>query len=142
MDLLKYEPQKTLFGADQRGSYSSVFFSPSVSPGYKVVEELEDKVILNCDRGITWLRGTKGKSSSDNKILDLGKRILDPRGLYYCNVTVENSFKIFTVQVYYRSMCLLNLWVGMDGSSGIENFLAGGSCGGPVYSLNQLGSLL
>ncbi|KAM5316802.1 T-cell surface glycoprotein CD3 delta chain isoform 2-T2 [Glossophaga mutica] len=75
-----------------------------VSPGHGVVEELEDKVILNCDNGITWLRGMKGKSFSDNKILDLGKRILDPRGLYECNETSETGFKISTVQVYYR-MC-------------------------------------
>ncbi|XP_037003242.2 T-cell surface glycoprotein CD3 delta chain isoform X2 [Artibeus jamaicensis] len=75
-----------------------------VSPGQKVVEELEDKVILNCNNSITWLSGTRGKSFSDNKILDLGKRILDPRGLYECNVTLENSFKTYTVQVYYR-MC-------------------------------------
>lgn len=119
-----------------------VFFPPSVSPGHKVVEELEDKVILNCNGSITWLRGTKGKSFSDNKILDLGKRILDPRGLYECNVTSEKGIKTSTVQVYYRSMCFLNLWVGKDGSSGFENFLAGGSYGGPIYSLSQLGSLL
>ncbi|XP_036913374.1 T-cell surface glycoprotein CD3 delta chain isoform X2 [Sturnira hondurensis] len=75
-----------------------------VIPGQKVVEELEDKVILNCDKGTTWLRGTRGKSFSDNKILDLGKRILDPRGLYECNVTSENGFETYTVQVYYR-MC-------------------------------------
>ncbi|XP_045060066.1 T-cell surface glycoprotein CD3 delta chain isoform X3 [Desmodus rotundus] len=74
-----------------------------VSPGHKVVEELEDKVILNCNGSITWLRGTKGKSFSDNKILDLGKRILDPRGLYECNVTSEKGIKTSTVQVYYRT---------------------------------------
>ncbi|XP_035884381.1 T-cell surface glycoprotein CD3 delta chain isoform X1 [Phyllostomus discolor] len=76
----------------------------SVSPEYQVMKELEDKVILSCDRGITWLSGMKGKSFSDNTVLDLGKRTLDPRGLYECNVTTGNSFKTFTVQVYYR-MC-------------------------------------
>ncbi|KAF6102590.1 CD3d molecule [Phyllostomus discolor] len=75
-----------------------------VSPEYQVMKELEDKVILSCDRGITWLSGMKGKSFSDNTVLDLGKRTLDPRGLYECNVTTGNSFKTFTVQVYYR-MC-------------------------------------
>ncbi|KAF6102591.1 CD3d molecule [Phyllostomus discolor] len=74
-----------------------------VSPEYQVMKELEDKVILSCDRGITWLSGMKGKSFSDNTVLDLGKRTLDPRGLYECNVTTGNSFKTFTVQVYYRT---------------------------------------
>ncbi|XP_054448524.1 T-cell surface glycoprotein CD3 delta chain [Pteronotus mesoamericanus] len=74
-----------------------------VSPWQKFVEELEDKVILNCNSSITWLGGTMGKLL-DNKTLDLGKRILDPRGLYECEVTPKSDIKIFTVQVYYR-MC-------------------------------------
>ncbi|KAF6332703.1 CD3d molecule [Rhinolophus ferrumequinum] len=67
------------------------------------VEELEDKVFLNCDSSITWLEGTMGKMFLKNTSLNLGRRILDPRGFYKCNVTHHNVKKPI-LQVYYR-MC-------------------------------------
>ncbi|XP_036180037.1 T-cell surface glycoprotein CD3 delta chain [Myotis myotis] len=73
-----------------------------VSPFRKFVEELEDKVVLNCT-GITWLEGTTGIKLQDNQSLDLGSRILDPRGVYLCNETQAQG-NIYTLQVYYR-MC-------------------------------------
>lgn len=91
-----------------------------MSPFQKHVEEFEDKVVLNCT-GITWLEGTMGIKLQDNQSLNLGRRVLDPRGVYLCNET-KNGRTPYTLQVYYRSACL---WVGMDGASGCENFLAG-----------------
>lgn len=67
------------------------------------VEELEDKVFLNCESSITRLEGTMGKLFSNNTSLNLGKRIMDPRGVYKCNGTYKNT-NISTLQVYYR-MC-------------------------------------
>lgn len=84
-----------------------VFFS-LVSPFQ--VEEIEDKVFLNCKNSITWLGGTMGKMFSENKRLNLGKRILDPRGFYQCNDTHKEVNQPI-MQVYYRSMCLLNTLV-------------------------------
>ncbi|XP_006833935.1 PREDICTED: T-cell surface glycoprotein CD3 delta chain isoform X1 [Chrysochloris asiatica] len=68
------------------------------------VEEHEDKVILTCGNNITWIEGTKGNPISDNKHLDLGKRILDPQGMYKCNGTGDEAGKEYSVEVYYR-MC-------------------------------------
>ncbi|XP_069324976.1 T-cell surface glycoprotein CD3 delta chain isoform X2 [Eulemur rufifrons] len=77
---------------------------PQVSPFKIPVEELEDRVFLNCNASITWLEGTMGTFLSENKRLDLGKRVLDPRGMYSCNGTDTHGNKVSTVQVYYR-MC-------------------------------------
>ncbi|KAK1336405.1 hypothetical protein QTO34_004212 [Cnephaeus nilssonii] len=49
-----------------------------VSPFQEFVEELEDKVFLNCTGNIEWLEGTKGKLLPDNQTVDLGRRVLDP----------------------------------------------------------------
>ncbi|ELK31951.1 PREDICTED: T-cell surface glycoprotein CD3 delta chain [Myotis davidii] len=73
-----------------------------VSPFMKFVEEFEDKVVLNCT-GITWLEGTMGIKLQDNQSLDLGRRVLDPRGVYQCNET-QTQGTTYTLQVYYR-MC-------------------------------------
>ncbi|XP_068845377.1 T-cell surface glycoprotein CD3 delta chain isoform X2 [Capricornis sumatraensis] len=70
-----------------------------VNPRALEVMEPEDKVILKCNSSITLLQGTAGQEVSDNKTLDLGKRIEDPRGMYQCG---ENA-KSFTLQVYYRT---------------------------------------
>ncbi|XP_007934669.1 T-cell surface glycoprotein CD3 delta chain [Orycteropus afer afer] len=67
------------------------------------VEEHEDKVILSCDSNITWIEGTKGKLFASKKSLDLGKRILDPQGVYQCKKD-DGTSQIHTLQVYYR-MC-------------------------------------
>ncbi|KAL2807357.1 T-cell surface glycoprotein CD3 delta chain isoform A precursor, partial [Daubentonia madagascariensis] len=74
------------------------------SPFRIPVEELEERVFLNCNTSIMWLEGTMGTLLSEDKSLDLGKRILDPRGMYMCNGTDEHANKMSTVQVYYR-MC-------------------------------------
>ncbi|XP_069324977.1 T-cell surface glycoprotein CD3 delta chain isoform X3 [Eulemur rufifrons] len=76
---------------------------PQVSPFKIPVEELEDRVFLNCNASITWLEGTMGTFLSENKRLDLGKRVLDPRGMYSCNGTDTHGNKVSTVQVYYRT---------------------------------------
>ncbi|XP_006104370.1 T-cell surface glycoprotein CD3 delta chain isoform X1 [Myotis lucifugus] len=75
-----------------------------VSPFQEFVEEFEDKVVLNCTGIITRLEGTMGIELQDNHSLDLGKRVLDPRGVYLCNETKEEGTTIYTLQVYYR-MC-------------------------------------
>ncbi|XP_049634352.1 T-cell surface glycoprotein CD3 delta chain [Suncus etruscus] len=75
-----------------------------------IVEEIEEKVFVSCNDEIKWIWGTKGTMMSGNKSMNLGKRILDPRGVYQCNETEvdgntkEQSFKISSVQIYYR-MC-------------------------------------
>uniref|UniRef100_A0A2I3HVA7 T-cell surface glycoprotein CD3 delta chain n=1 Tax=Nomascus leucogenys TaxID=61853 RepID=A0A2I3HVA7_NOMLE len=79
-----------------------------VSPFKIPVEELEDRVFVNCNTSITWVEGTVGTLLSDNTRLDLGKRILDPRGMYRCNGTDIYKDKESTVQIHYRSMCFLN----------------------------------
>ncbi|XP_023601392.1 T-cell surface glycoprotein CD3 delta chain isoform X2 [Myotis lucifugus] len=74
-----------------------------VSPFQEFVEEFEDKVVLNCTGIITRLEGTMGIELQDNHSLDLGKRVLDPRGVYLCNETKEEGTTIYTLQVYYRT---------------------------------------
>lgn len=81
-----------------------------------------------------------GNLLPDNQTLDLGKRVLDPRGVYMCSGVQEKGIS-YILQVYYRSTCLLSLWFGMDGASGYETFLAVG-CGGAICFLNKLGLLL
>ncbi|XP_008049066.1 T-cell surface glycoprotein CD3 delta chain isoform X1 [Carlito syrichta] len=77
---------------------------PQVSPFQIPVEELEDRVFVNCNTSITWVEGTMGTLSLNNTRMDLGKRILDPRGMYRCSGTDTKDKKLSTVQVYYR-MC-------------------------------------
>ncbi|XP_036278991.1 T-cell surface glycoprotein CD3 delta chain [Pipistrellus kuhlii] len=74
-----------------------------VSPFLQFVEELEDKVFLNCTGNIKWQEGTRGSPLPDNQTLDLGKRVLDPRAVYQCSGAQENGAP-HTLQVYYR-MC-------------------------------------
>ncbi|XP_062948467.1 T-cell surface glycoprotein CD3 delta chain isoform X2 [Cynocephalus volans] len=76
---------------------------PQVSLFKINVEETEDKVVLNCNTSVKWLEGTVGKLSSNDTRLDLGKRILDPRGVYECNGTDINAGKTSTIHVYYRT---------------------------------------
>ncbi|XP_014917719.1 T-cell surface glycoprotein CD3 delta chain isoform X1 [Acinonyx jubatus] len=84
------------------GLILSVLLS-QVSP-YKIsVEELEDKVLLSCNTSIIWMEGTMGTLFRNDTNLDLGKRILDPRGVYTCKRPDEQD-KIPYTQVYYR-MC-------------------------------------
>ena len=83
----------------------TVVFFPLVSPLNVSVEELEDRVFLRCSTSITWLEGTVGQLALGNKTMDLGKRNLDPRGVYVCNGTDGKTSKTSTLQVYYRSMC-------------------------------------
>ncbi|XP_055278469.1 T-cell surface glycoprotein CD3 delta chain [Moschus berezovskii] len=72
-----------------------------VNPNVLHVLEPEDKVFLKCNSSIRYLQGTEGQEVSSNKTLDLGKRIQDPRGMYWCGA--ENA-ESYTLQVYYR-MC-------------------------------------
>uniref|UniRef100_A0A2K6TDL9 T-cell surface glycoprotein CD3 delta chain n=1 Tax=Saimiri boliviensis boliviensis TaxID=39432 RepID=A0A2K6TDL9_SAIBB len=75
---------------------------PQVSPFKIPVEELEDRVFVNCNTSITWVEGTVGTLLAKNTSLDLGKGILDPRGMYQCTGTEKYAGKVSTVQVYYR----------------------------------------
>lgn len=112
---VKYELlQNKGLGADQRAVSNCDIFSPLVSPFEIPVEELEDRVFVKCNTSITWVEGTVGTLLTNNTRLDLGKRILDPRGIYRCNGTDIYKDKESTVQVHYRSMCFLNL-LGWNG---------------------------
>ncbi|XP_019666920.1 T-cell surface glycoprotein CD3 delta chain isoform X2 [Lynx rufus] len=83
------------------GLILSVLLS-QVSP-YKIsVEELEDKVLLSCNTSIIRMEGTMGTLFRNDTNLDLGKRILDPRGVYTCKRPDEQD-KIPYTQVYYRT---------------------------------------
>ncbi|KAF3823631.1 hypothetical protein GH733_007099 [Mirounga leonina] len=75
-----------------------------VSPYNIIVEELEDKVFLNCNTSIILVEGTRGTPFPHDKMWNLGKRILDPRGVYRCKGTDEQDDKTPYMQVYYR-MC-------------------------------------
>lgn len=130
-------------GADESvGSNCGIFFFSLVSLFKIFVEELEDKVLVNCNTSIRWVEGTMGKLISDNKSLDLGKRALDPRGVYMCEWTNEQPSRMSTVQVYYRSMCFLDPSDWNGSVSGSENLLVREGFGGPICSLNKLESLL
>ncbi|XP_007124219.1 T-cell surface glycoprotein CD3 delta chain isoform X2 [Physeter macrocephalus] len=74
-----------------------------VSPFSVSVEELEDRVFLRCNTSIMWLEGMVGQLALGNKTMDLGKRNLDPRGVYVCSATDGQTSKTPTLQVYYRT---------------------------------------
>uniref|UniRef100_A0A8C0MKU5 T-cell surface glycoprotein CD3 delta chain n=2 Tax=Canis lupus familiaris TaxID=9615 RepID=A0A8C0MKU5_CANLF len=74
-----------------------------VSPFKVSVEELEDRVFLSCNTSVLRIEGTMGIQLPHSRTLDLGKRILDPRGIYRCNATEEQSDKAPYMQVYYRT---------------------------------------
>ncbi|XP_048199883.1 T-cell surface glycoprotein CD3 delta chain [Perognathus longimembris pacificus] len=93
-------------------------FLPQVSPFKISVEELEDNVFLSCNTSIIWLKGTVGTPLTRNKVLDLGKRVLDPRGVYKCNGTDDVTTEVSTVQIYYR-MCQSCVEVGSATLAGI-----------------------
>uniref|UniRef100_A0A8C6CEW3 T-cell surface glycoprotein CD3 delta chain n=1 Tax=Monodon monoceros TaxID=40151 RepID=A0A8C6CEW3_MONMO len=73
-----------------------------VSPLSISVEELEDRVFLRCNASIMWLEGTVGQLALGNKTMDLGRRNLDPRGVYVCNEADGQTSRTTTLQVYYR----------------------------------------
>nr|XP_045002493.1 T-cell surface glycoprotein CD3 delta chain isoform X2 [Jaculus jaculus] len=79
-------------------------FLPQGNPFKIPVEELEDQVFLNCNTSVSWLEGTVGKHLAKNTSLNLGKRVLDPRGTYLCEGTDDLANEVSTVQIYYR-MC-------------------------------------
>ncbi|KAM4827992.1 T-cell surface glycoprotein CD3 delta chain [Thomomys bottae] len=79
-------------------------FLPQVSTFKIPVDEMEDKVTLSCNASVVWLKGTVGTPLLSDKTLDLGKRVLDPRGVYKCNGTGDFAKEVSTVQIYYR-MC-------------------------------------
>lgn len=82
----------------------------SGSPFKIEVIEYEDKVFVNCNTSIRHLDGTVEGWLAKNKTLNLGKGILDPRGMYMCNGTEELAKEVSAVQVYYRSMCSWAHW--------------------------------
>ncbi|XP_004585177.2 T-cell surface glycoprotein CD3 delta chain [Ochotona princeps] len=67
------------------------------------VEEMEDSVFLLCNTSFNQIEGTEGTLMEDNKRLNLGKRILDPRGKYSCRQD-DPASDGYILQVYYR-MC-------------------------------------
>ncbi|XP_057606082.1 T-cell surface glycoprotein CD3 delta chain [Hippopotamus amphibius kiboko] len=75
-----------------------------VSPSHIVVEELEDKAFVRCNATLTWMEETVEQRLEGGKVLNLGKRILDPRGVYRCTDTTNEINRTTTLQVYYR-MC-------------------------------------
>ena len=72
------------------------------------VTEYEDQVFVNCNSSIDYVEGTVEAWFAKNKTLNLGKGILDPRGMYKCKGTEELKNEESTIQIYYRSMCLLD----------------------------------
>ncbi|XP_062054368.1 T-cell surface glycoprotein CD3 delta chain [Lepus europaeus] len=81
-----------------------VILLPQASPDRIFVEELEDSVFLSCNTSIKRMEGTEGILLANNKTLNLGKRILDPRGMYSCETESDPAKKVPHLQVYYR-MC-------------------------------------
>ncbi|XP_022368785.1 T-cell surface glycoprotein CD3 delta chain isoform X2 [Enhydra lutris kenyoni] len=71
------------------------------SPSKITVEELEDMVFLTCNTSIRRLEGTS--PLKHGKMWNLGKRNLDPRGMYVCNGTDEQDHKTPFMQVYFRT---------------------------------------
>uniref|UniRef100_A0A8C7EL53 T-cell surface glycoprotein CD3 delta chain n=1 Tax=Neovison vison TaxID=452646 RepID=A0A8C7EL53_NEOVI len=71
------------------------------SPSKITVEELEDMVFLTCNANIERLEGTL--PLPHGKMWNLGKRNLDPRGIYVCNGTDEQDHKRHFTQVYFRT---------------------------------------
>ncbi|XP_031199700.1 T-cell surface glycoprotein CD3 delta chain isoform X2 [Mastomys coucha] len=74
------------------------------SPFKITVNEYEDKVFVTCNTSIMHLYGTVEEWFAKNKTLNLGRGILDPRGMYMCNGTEEQAKEVSTIQVHYR-MC-------------------------------------
>ncbi|XP_050012287.1 T-cell surface glycoprotein CD3 delta chain isoform X2 [Alexandromys fortis] len=68
------------------------------------VTEHEDQVFVNCNTSINYVEGMVEAWFAKNKTLNLGKGILDPRGIYKCNGTEESTKEESTIQIYYR-MC-------------------------------------
>ncbi|XP_021028758.1 T-cell surface glycoprotein CD3 delta chain [Mus caroli] len=77
---------------------------PQGSPFKIPVTEYEDKVFVSCNTSVMHLDGTVEGWFAKNKTLNLGKGILDPRGMYLCNGTEQLAKEVSTVQVHYR-MC-------------------------------------
>lgn len=104
----------------------------SGSPFKITVTEHEDKVFVNCNTTVTHLSGTVEKWLEKNKTLNLGKGILDPRGVYTCSWTEELAKEVPTVQVYYRSTCS---WTHRDqimGPAQVGTFWLKADCGEPI----------
>ncbi|CAH6865462.1 T-cell surface glycoprotein CD3 delta chain [Phodopus roborovskii] len=79
-------------------------FLPRGSSFKITVTEHEDQVFVQCNTSIVHLEGTAEVWLAKNKTLNLGKGILDPRGVYKCTGTEELAKEVSTLQVYYR-MC-------------------------------------
>ncbi|KAL6036486.1 hypothetical protein STEG23_003874 [Scotinomys teguina] len=79
-------------------------FLPQGSSSKILVTEYEDQVFVTCNTSIVHLEGTAEVWFAKNKTLNLGKGILDPRGVYMCNGTEKLAKEEFTLQVYYRTI--------------------------------------
>ncbi|KAM6157915.1 T-cell surface glycoprotein CD3 delta chain [Rhynchocyon petersi] len=77
---------------------------PQMSFFKMTVEEHEEKVILNCNGNISWIWGTNGTLFPENNRMDLGKRVLDPRGTYKCQEKTDKDKQESIMHVHYR-MC-------------------------------------
>lgn len=88
------------------------------------VTEHEDQVFVNCNTSINYVEGTVEAWFAKNKTLNLGKGILDPRGIYKCNGADGPTKEESTIQIYYRSMCLLAHWDEIMGPLDVRTFLA------------------
>lgn len=77
---------------------------PQGSPFKIQVTEYEDKVFVTCNTSVMHLDGTVEGWFAKNKTLNLGKGVLDPRGIYLCNGTEQLAKVVSSVQVHYR-MC-------------------------------------
>ncbi|XP_038178968.1 T-cell surface glycoprotein CD3 delta chain isoform X2 [Arvicola amphibius] len=67
------------------------------------VTEHEDQVFVNCNTSFVYVEGTVEAWFAKNKTLNLGKGILDPRGVYKCNGTEKLAKEVSTIQIYYRT---------------------------------------
>lgn len=107
--------------------------STSGSPFKITVNEYEDKVFVTCNTSIMHLYGTVEEWFAKNKTLNLGKGILDPRGMYMCNGTEEQAKGVSTIQVHYRSMCSWTHWGEIMGSVLVGTFWLKTDCAEPIY---------
>ncbi|GAB1294138.1 T-cell surface glycoprotein CD3 delta chain [Apodemus speciosus] len=125
---LNYELRKNPANVERR----NVNLDQEGSPFKITVTEHEDKVFVNCNTTVTHLAGTVERWLEKNKTLNLGKGILDPRGVYMCNGTEELAKEVSTVQVYYRSMCSGTHRDEIVGPAQVGTFWLKADCGEPI----------
>lgn len=75
---------------------------------------------MTCNTSVMHLDGTVEGWFAKNKTLNLGKGVLDPRGIYLCNGTEQLAKVVSSVQVHYRSMCSWTHWGEIPGPVHVE----------------------